>query len=121
LELFDREGKVRHHVKHDCAVCTLSDINEIVRKASYELVTTLPAKPVSVVIVNRPEGGKLHIDGTEVGSAPFQGKLIPGRHRIKVLLPGHGEIDKMIEVRGTGEGPERFEIILTPVSVDKGA
>lgn len=121
LELLDQRGQTKHRLEQSCEVCTLTEVSEIVRKRSHELVTTSPAKPVSVEIVSRPEGAKLSIDGNEVGQAPYQGKLTPGKHTVKALLAGHTEVEKVIEVKGAGDKAERFELILTPVgAVDGG-
>jgi len=107
----EEEGHVERSLEDSCQVCTITELNELLAKTATQLVTARQL-PVPVMIATRPQGADLRVDDQPVGSAPYQGKLDPGEHRITALFPGHIEAQQTISVRGAGEA-QRFEVILT--------
>lgn len=113
LELLDLEGESVRRLEESCAVCTILELTELIGKVTESLMTTREEKPVPVVIVSQPEGAQLQLGGRVLGPAPFTGELPPGQHRVTAHLPGHGEVNKDIDVK-SGSDQQRFEIILVP-------
>ena len=117
LELLAPEvnSPLKRRVDDKCSVCTITELSEMVSGAARQLVTA-QSRPVTIVVVTRPQGANLQIDARDVGPSPYQGELSPGSHTISALLPGHLEAEQTITVAGTEDGPARFEIILTVVA-----
>ncbi|HUH03890.1 MAG TPA: PEGA domain-containing protein [Kofleriaceae bacterium] len=114
LELLDLGGQVVHKLEDSCAVCTITELNEMVSKVASDLITTRDDTPLPVLIVTRPAGAELTIDGKSVGAAPYSGMVPPGTHVIGAHQAGHEEAEKTIEITRS-ETVQRFEIILVPV------
>lgn len=120
LELLDLEGQVVHELEDSCAVCTITELNEMVTKLASDLVTTRDQSPMPVLIVTRPAGAELMIDGKPVGAAPYSGMVAPGSHTIGAHLPGHEESEKTVEVKRT-DTVQRFEILLVEATSTHGS
>lgn len=114
LELLDLGGEVVHKLEDSCAVCTITELNEMVTEVASDLITTRDETPLPVLIVTRPAGAELTIDGKSVGAAPYSGMVPPGTHTIGAHQAGHEEAEKTIEVTRS-DTVQRFEIILVPV------
>jgi hypothetical protein len=115
LELLDLEGQVVHKLDDSCAVCTITDLNEMVERLAADLITTRDETPLPILLVTQPAGAELMIDGKSVGAAPYSGMISPGPHSITAHLAGHEESEKTIEI-SRSDVVQRFEIILVPAT-----
>jgi PEGA domain len=105
-------GGVKERRKDTCPVCTSEEFIDRVSDNVRALMQ--PFQPVPVTLESQPAGARLTIDGRELGSAPFSGKLAPGSHRVRAVLAGHLDAEQVIEVAaGPADAPQRFDIGLT--------
>lgn len=80
---------------------------------------TLLAAKGSVSVTSAPAGARVFLDGTEVGVAPRQiGDVSPGPHTVRVVLAGHHEVTRSVEVVA-GESAS-LTISLAAVAVSAG-
>jgi hypothetical protein len=114
LELLDLEGAVVRTLDESCAVCTITELIELIGTTAEEVMTTRETRPVPVLVISQPEGAELTVGDRSVGRAPWSGELPPGEHEVAAHLAGHSEAVKTIEVT-TSHETQRFEIILAPV------
>lgn len=102
-----------------CPVCTHDEFLERVTENVRKLME--PFRPLPVVIESSPAGATLVIDGREMGSAPFSGRLSPGAHQIRASLDGHMDAERTIDVApGSASTPQRFAVALTAAPVVDG-
>lgn len=45
--------------------------------------------PESVAVTSNPDGGEIYVDDAFIGNTPATLKLTPGKHKLRVSLPGY--------------------------------
>jgi hypothetical protein len=60
---------------------------------------TLIEASSKVSINTEPQGAQVLIDGAAVGVTPFEGKVIPGKHELRIQKEGYGALLYKIEAR----------------------
>ncbi|MDD5225233.1 MAG: formylglycine-generating enzyme family protein [bacterium] len=77
----------------------VEDSIEVRNRATEEATLKLQGKPGKILIASTPLRARVFLDGTRRGETPYAGNLSPGRHRIRVDLPGYQPKDLEIEIR----------------------
>ncbi|MGA8893059.1 MAG: PEGA domain-containing protein, partial [Anaeromyxobacteraceae bacterium] len=84
--------------------------------ASAEALEGLELPPASsgegILFVNATPWAEIHLDGRPVGYTPREMRLAAGRHRLKLVHPSRGSVERVAEVRA-GERL-RVETALAP-------
>jgi serine/threonine protein kinase len=94
---------LRHDAGHALAKAALA-------RLEAPVVTTPATPPVEpsaladVQIASTPLAN-LEVDGVELGVTPYQGKLAPGRHTIRISARGYAPYEGTFEVAATGTTP----------------
>lgn len=58
---------------------------------------TLRRTVIPLDLRTRPEGARVVVDGVEAGVTPFVGTVTPGRHLIRIHLPGYRTIERDLD------------------------
>lgn len=106
------DGSVIASSSETCEICGLDEAaNLISAKAAVvatQLASAVAGAPV-LSVTSSPKGATVHIDGKPAGKTPFEGKLEPGKHLIRVSKRGHVTIEREITlakgVRSRAEFP----------------
>jgi hypothetical protein len=75
---------------------------------------------IALDLRTQPGGARVVIDGTEVGTTPYQGTITPGRHRIRIFLPGYRTLDREMDFRAPYSIDQALEA-LPPVTLPADA
>ena len=78
---------------------TEEEIIEVRHHATEEANLKLKGKAGKILIASTPLRAQVYLDGTARGETPYSGSLSPGRHRVKVELPGYQLKEMEIEIR----------------------
>lgn len=112
--LWARKRRIKR-VTQDCEPCSIGNLGRAITQATAQALA--PPKPVPVQIASVPEGAMLYLDGKKLGTAPFEGKLSPGLHKVRATLEGHTANELKIEVQDeseVGDTVQPFSIALIP-------
>lgn len=106
------EQSVANSVSESCAVCTITELNELAVGAAQRLLTPDTDTLLTVTLASDPPGADLSIDGLPAGRSPLTIKLKAGEHRASASLDGYSSSEKTITVE-SGSKEQRFELLLT--------
>lgn len=59
----------------------------------------LPAGPGSLQVLSRPAGAEVIVDGRSVGRTPMSVEMSPGRHEVRLALPGFNPWQTTVDVK----------------------
>ncbi|MEM9692869.1 MAG: PEGA domain-containing protein [Myxococcota bacterium] len=79
-------------------------------EATVQLKPLVATAPVEIVVTGG-EGLKVFVDDQPVGTAPFSGKLTPGKHRVRAEGPGTKTKEIEIELSADATEVERIELV----------
>ncbi len=82
-----------------CEICGREELREHVTAQGAVLAKRLKKlgpTPALVGIDGAPRGAPLYVDGDLVGTLPWEGEVVPGRHTIRVESPGYVPQDRVI-------------------------
>jgi hypothetical protein len=114
LELLEpaHDETVVKRVADSCAVCTIPELNDLVKRAVKSLFDE--GAKGKVLIATAPAGAELEIDGEPAGPSPHDGELSVGEHNVVARLEGYA--DAATEFRVDAEAPvKRVELDLVPL------
>lgn len=88
---YERLGKLREAANwYERYLQSAEDAGD--RERVQKLLREIAARPAQVQVRSIPDGGRVTIDGREVGATPFDGKLAGGTHRITVERDGERQV-----------------------------
>ena len=94
-----------------CDACSVAALEASIRKAAANLLK--PPEKVRVVITSAPPGATISIDDEPLGTTPYEGELMPGKHVIQATLDGYQPGETTIEVKETaGDTVQNHNIVL---------
>lgn len=75
------------------------------------LAVNLKPSPARLTVVTAPENAQVFVDGNYQGRAPVTlPALAPGRHEVRVNLPGHAPAARTITLKNGGDTTETFKL-----------
>jgi len=116
------DGSVIASSSETCEICGLDEAASLISAKAAVVATQLASaggeEPV-LSVTSSPKGANVHIDGKPVGKTPFEDKLEPGKHLIRVSKRGHVTIEREITlakgVRSRAEFPLERVAVSEPV------
>ena len=75
------------------------------------LAVKLKGSPARLTVVTAPEQARIFLDNDYQGKSPVtMASVNPGKHEIRVVLPGHAPVTRTVEVVNGGETTEEFKM-----------
>jgi hypothetical protein len=106
FELFDASGTSVAKAESSCDICAETEAAaQTGRELAAFLAANATAAGTSVRITSEPSGATVLIDGTEVGTTPYEAAIEPGTHSVAVRHDGYDASSREMEA-ATGKTSE---------------
>lgn len=112
-DLLGADGQSLARREGSCEICTYEEAGVALRELVAQAAAELGPPPVlagTITVTSVPEGATVRIDGTEVGTTPYEGSVDAGSHTVELSLDGHEPTQKSVEI--TGGGSQTVELAL---------
>jgi len=110
-------GKTVATATDNCEICGVADVGEMVGTAAATLKNKLDAMaqgPATLGVSSNPGGSEVRLDGELIGTTPFDGPVIAGKHVLRVSKDGFITIEREVTfVEGVAESLS-FELEKVP-------
>lgn len=118
VELLDGEtGAPVATTGESCEICGVVDAGNMLATAAATLQTKLDALaqgPATLGVVSTPPGAQIAIDGELLGTTPFSGPVLPGKHVMRISQEGYITVEREVTfVEGVDE-QLKFELEKVP-------
>jgi hypothetical protein len=103
IELTNRTGDILATAEDVCELCGDAELLERAEGLAAVFrarVDRLASDPAGLVIEGSPPGATVFIDGESVGAVPFDGRLGPGPHELRVEADGYVGYAREIDLSG---------------------
>ncbi len=103
VDILDGAGSSVSRQEGTCEICTFDEASVSVRELVARAAEGLGPPPIStgtVRIVSDPPGATVTVDGTAVGTTPYEGPLDEGAHSVELTLDGRERAAQQVEIAG---------------------
>lgn len=102
-----KSGRTMATTDDACEICGVVEAGSMLSTAAVTLKNKLDALaqgPSTLGVTSDPAGAEIQIDGELVGTAPFEGPVIPGKHVLRVSKDGFITVEREVTfVEGVAE------------------
>jgi hypothetical protein len=116
------DGAVIASSSETCEICGIDEAANLIAAKAAVVATqlsSLGAGAPMLSVTSSPKGATVHIDGKPAGKTPFEDKLTPGKHLIRVSKRWHVTVEREITlakgVRSRAEFPLERVTMAEPV------
>ncbi len=100
VDLYDGgSGTVVASSSDNCEICGIAEAGNLMATAAATLRTKLDALaqgPATLAVTSEPAGAEVRIDGELVGTTPFEGPVIAGKHVLRLSLEGYITVEREV-------------------------
>lgn len=108
VSLLDGEtGQILAKTTDNCEICGVADAGAMLSTAATTLKNKLDALaqgPSTLGVTSDPVGSEIRVDGELLGTTPFEGPVIPGKHVLRISRDGFITVEREVTfVEGVAE------------------